>query len=139
MSSQQCGASVHVVLRLKHVHHLVGVELEHALHLHVLRVLLLSAIFCVLLLLLTSPLTLPDSTQISVAKVGGRRRGGKKKKINVHYMLDRGRADDQLHFEKGVNYVFGYRLLPKQSEKCIRQLIGTKWTCLELKSLLKKK
>lgn len=80
MSSQQCGASVHVVLRLKHVHHLVGVELEHALHLHVLRVLLLSAIFCVLLLLLTSPLTLPDSTQISVAKVGGRRRGGKKKR-----------------------------------------------------------
>lgn len=68
MGSQQGGASVHVVLRFKHVHHLVGVELEHALHLHVLGVLFLSAIFCVLLLLLVSPLTFPYSPQISVSK-----------------------------------------------------------------------
>lgn len=74
MSSQQGSASVHVVLRLKHVHHLVGVEFEHALHLHVLCVLFLSTVFRVLLLMLTSPLTLPDSPQISV----GKERTGKK-------------------------------------------------------------
>lgn len=70
MSAQQGGAPVHVVLGLEHVHHLVGVELEHALHLHVLRVLLLPAIFGVLLLLFASALALPDPPQVPV-------RGGK--------------------------------------------------------------
>lgn len=32
MGSQQSSASVHVILRLKDVNHLVRVELEHALH-----------------------------------------------------------------------------------------------------------
>lgn len=36
VSPGQRSASVHVVLRLENVHHLVGVEFEHALHLQVL-------------------------------------------------------------------------------------------------------
>lgn len=68
MSSQQGGASVHVVLGLEHVHHLVGVELEHALHLYVLSVLLFPAVFRVLLRLLAAALTLPDPPQIPAAK-----------------------------------------------------------------------
>lgn len=68
MSAQQGSASVHVILRLEHVHHLVGVEFEHALHLHVLCVLFLSAVFRILLLMLASLLTLTDPPQISVGK-----------------------------------------------------------------------
>lgn len=34
VGSEQGSAPVHVILRLEHIHHLVGVELEHALHIH---------------------------------------------------------------------------------------------------------
>lgn len=39
MSSQQGSASVHVVLRLEDINHLVGVELKHTFHFKVLSIL----------------------------------------------------------------------------------------------------
>lgn len=65
MSTQQCSASVHVVLRLKHIHHFVGVQLEHALHFHILSILLLPSFFHLLLLLLPPSLALSNSAQVS--------------------------------------------------------------------------
>lgn len=63
MSSQQGGASVHVILRLKDVHHLVGVEFEHALHLLLLQG-FLAALQRLFVQLLAALLVLPDPSQI---------------------------------------------------------------------------
>lgn len=63
VSSQQGSASVHVILRLEDVHHLVRVELEHALHLLLLQG-LLAALACLFVQLLSALLVLPDPSQI---------------------------------------------------------------------------
>jgi len=67
VSAQQGGASVHVVLRLEDVHHLVGVEFEHALHLLLLQG-LLASLAGLLVQLLTALLVLPDPPQIPGSK-----------------------------------------------------------------------
>lgn len=63
MCSQLCSASVHVVLRLEDVHHLVGVELKHALHFWVLAALwgFLGCFFDLFHLHLLTSLALPNS------------------------------------------------------------------------------
>ena len=63
MSSQQGSASVHVILRLEDVHHLVRVELEHALHFLLFQG-FLAALAGLLVQLLSALLVLPDASQI---------------------------------------------------------------------------
>lgn len=63
VSSQQGSASVHVVLRLKDVDHLVRVELEHALHLLFFQG-FLAALIGLLVQLLSALLVLSDPPQI---------------------------------------------------------------------------
>lgn len=69
MSSNQCGASIHVVLRLEDVDHLVRVELEHALHLLLFQR-LLAPLAGFLVQLLSALLVLPDPSQVSVTERG---------------------------------------------------------------------
>lgn len=66
MCSQLCATPVHVVLRLEDVHHLVRVELKHALHLRLLASLgrFLSGFFGVSHLHLLAPLALSDSPEV---------------------------------------------------------------------------
>lgn len=68
LSSQQCCPPVHVILRLDHVHHLVGVQLEFTLQLvqalHVLHGLLTVPLLAFLLLLLPTTLALADPPQV---------------------------------------------------------------------------
>lgn len=66
MSSQQGSASVHVVLRLEDIHHLVGVELEHTFHFKVLCILhgLFLSLAGLLLQLLPTTLVLPYPTEV---------------------------------------------------------------------------
>lgn len=63
VSSQQGSASVHVVLGLKHVDHLVGVELEHAFP-FLLFQRFLAALTRLFVQLLPALLVLPDPPQI---------------------------------------------------------------------------
>lgn len=63
MSSQQGSASVHVILRLKDVDHLVRVEFEHALHLLLFQG-FLASLTGLLVQLLAALLVLPDPSQI---------------------------------------------------------------------------
>lgn len=64
MGSQQRCASVHVVFRLKHVHHLVRVQFEHALHPHAVRALLSPSFLDLLLLRIPATLALSDASQV---------------------------------------------------------------------------
>lgn len=63
MSPQQGSASVHVILGLKDVNHLVRVEFEHALHFLLLQR-LLAALARLLVQLLSALLVLPDPPQV---------------------------------------------------------------------------
>lgn len=63
VSSQQGSSSVHVILRLEDVHHLVRVDSEHALHFLLCQGLLASLAGLFVQLLLTL-LVLPDPSQI---------------------------------------------------------------------------
>lgn len=63
VSSQQGSASVHVILRLEDVDHLVRVELEHALHFLFFQG-FLAALAGLLVQLLSALLVLPDPSQI---------------------------------------------------------------------------
>lgn len=69
MSSQQCSASVHVVLRLEDVDHLVRVKLEHALHFLFFQG-FLAALIGLLVQLLSALLVLSDPSQIPVYEHG---------------------------------------------------------------------
>lgn len=69
VSPQQGGASVHVVLRLEDVNHLVRVELEHALHFLLLQG-LLPALAGLLVQLLPALLVLPDPSQVPGGQKG---------------------------------------------------------------------
>lgn len=64
VSSQQGSASVHVILRLKDVDHLVRVEFEHALHFLLFQG-FLASLTGLLVQLLSALLVLPDPSQIS--------------------------------------------------------------------------
>lgn len=63
VSSQQGGTSVHVILRLKDVDHLVRVEFKHALHLLLFKG-LLAPFAGLFVQLLPALLVLPDPPQI---------------------------------------------------------------------------
>ncbi len=63
VSSQQGSASVHVILRLKDVHHLVRVEFEHALHFLLFQG-FLATLAGLFVQLLSALLVLPDPSQI---------------------------------------------------------------------------
>ncbi len=63
MSSQQGSASVHVILRLEHINHLVRVEFEHALHFLLFQG-FLAALTGLFVQLLAAFLVLPDPPQI---------------------------------------------------------------------------
>lgn len=63
VSSQQGSASVHVILRLKDVNHLVRVKLEHALHLLFFKG-FLATLARLFVQLLSALLVLPDPPQI---------------------------------------------------------------------------
>lgn len=63
LSSQQGGASVHVILRLEDVNHLVRVELEHALHFLLFQG-FLPTLAGLLVQLLSALLVFPDPSQI---------------------------------------------------------------------------
>lgn len=63
MGSQQGSASVHVILRLKDVNHLVRVKLEHALHFLLFQG-FLATLTRLFVQLLSALLVLPDSSQI---------------------------------------------------------------------------
>ena len=67
VSSQQGSASVHVILRLKDVDHLVRVEFEHALHFLLFQG-FLASLTGLLVQLLSAFLVLPDPSQIPVYK-----------------------------------------------------------------------
>lgn len=64
LGSQQRRASVHVVFRFEDVHHLIGVEFEHALHLHAVCILFSASVLRRVLLRLTATLTLTDPPQV---------------------------------------------------------------------------
>ncbi len=64
MGSLQRGASVHVVFRFEDVHHLIGVEFEHTLHLHAVCVLFSASVLHLLLLRVMVTLTLTDPPQV---------------------------------------------------------------------------
>ena len=68
MSAEQGGPPVHVVFRLDHVDHLVGVQLEPALQLiqavHTLHALLAVSFLPFLFPLFSTTLTLPDPPQV---------------------------------------------------------------------------
>lgn len=67
VSSQQGSASVHVILRLKDVDHLIRVEFEHALHFLLFQG-FLASLTGLLVQLLSALLVLPDPSQISSYK-----------------------------------------------------------------------
>lgn len=68
LGSQQSSPPVHVILRLDHIHHLVGVQFEFTLQLvqalHILHGLLAVPLLPFLLLLLPTALALTDPPQI---------------------------------------------------------------------------
>lgn len=66
MGSRECRASVHVILRLNNVHHLVGVEFKHAFHFRVLRAIagFLSRFARLPHLYVLPSLTLPDPSKV---------------------------------------------------------------------------
>lgn len=63
MCSQQGSASVHVILRLKDINHLVRVEFKHALH-FLLFYGLLAPLARLFIQLLSALLVFPDPSQI---------------------------------------------------------------------------
>lgn len=71
MSSQQGSASVHVILRLEDIDHLVRVELKHALHFLLFQG-FLAAFTGLLVQLLSTLLVLPDPSQIPGCECGVR-------------------------------------------------------------------
>lgn len=67
MGSRERRASVHVILRLNNVHHLVGVELKHAFHFRVLGTVagFLSRFARLSHLYVLPSLALPDPSKVS--------------------------------------------------------------------------
>lgn len=68
MSPEQGSPPIHVVLRLDHIYHLVGVQLEPTLQfiqaIHILHALLAISFLPFLFLLFSTTLTLPDPPQV---------------------------------------------------------------------------
>lgn len=68
MGPEQGSPPIHVVLRLDHIHHLVGVQLEPTLQLiqaiHILHALLAVAFLPFLFLLFSTTLALPDPPKV---------------------------------------------------------------------------
>lgn len=130
VGSLQRRASVHVIFWFEDIHHFIGVEFEHALHLHVVRAFFPASILHLLLLRLTVTLTLTDPPQVPTET----EEDGDDKPIiiNEYWPLWTSLLHENSQ-DSGSSGVRGQRSgitnAPWQEHRLLRQMLPHVWRC----------